>query len=360
MRAHSGLRWVALLPLAWLAACDPPAPTASEPPLPRPAAAAVESADAELAVADRAFRNARSEVLAALHQQMAPLQAALERLLAQPDAAQLAAARAAWEDSYRAYNQAWPLLATQAQLEPELEAVLQQTDRWPLLPGYVDYVPGWPESGIIYDVSLTMDRRTLLAQQNITDATEVSVGFQVVQLLLFGLADSPRQPQDFRAVTESLPSHQGPVSERPENRRRSYLTVVSRILLDDLRELTRPVLQEEESAHHVGALVRALGRTSVRLARAGSLDAAADLFSGHYLAAESRALIEHSHQQTLAFWLDRDSEASQALWAVLEQTAPVFAAQLSKQWQQAPQDYAALGALLMRPPGRASALSRNG
>ena len=241
---------------------------------------------------------------------------AVRALLRQPDENSLDAARNAWTLLYESYNRAWPVLATRAMLDPTLTAHLERTDIWPLMPGYVDAMPQWPESGIIYDVTVDLDIDSLLAQQNLTDPAEVTVGFQVLELLLFGLPDAARNPLDL-TLTETLPDRQQPETEQPQHRRRAYLDAVSALLLEDLSPLMRP--QAPVPAGELApALLQALSVSRERQNRLDALAEASDPDGGEYLSERARAIAMQGMNDAMAAWSNGDSDAGKALAEYLD------------------------------------------
>lgn len=98
----------------------------------------------------------------------------------------------------------------------------------PILPGYVDYLLQYPNSGIVNDITLALSEQALRDQQGLTDSGEVSIGFEVIAFLLMGeqrynQSLAPRPVSDFE--------------EPNANRRRQYLIIAVSLLLQDLTQL---------------------------------------------------------------------------------------------------------------------------
>ncbi|WP_111658368.1 imelysin family protein [Isoalcanivorax indicus] len=240
----------------------------------------------------------------------------------EPDEGALDAARNAWALLYESYNRAWPLLATRAALDPTLQVHLARTDPWPILPGYVDAMPDWPESGIVYDVTVSLDIDSLLAQQDMTDPAEVSVGFQVLELLLFGLPDAPRSTAGL-TVGEALPDHQKPEHERPGYRRRAYLDAISALLLEDLSALVQP-RPAPDPTRLPGALRQALMHSEARRDALAALTRDAEDNSGTdgdiYLSSNSHRIALPALNEALAAWQDPEQDPGAAWRAWREAT----------------------------------------
>jgi hypothetical protein len=96
---------------------------------------------------------------------------------------------------------------------------VQLIDAWPLLPGFIDSLPGYPHSGIVNDMTLPMTSEVLRAQHQITDVAEVALGFHVIEYYAF-----TRTHQEFTGASE---------------RRKQYLNLVSDLLLLEILAFTQ-------------------------------------------------------------------------------------------------------------------------
>ena len=96
---------------------------------------------------------------------------------------------------------------------------VQLIDAWPLLPGFIDNLPGYPHTGIVNDMTLPMTSEVLRAQHQITDTAEVALGFHVIEYYAF-----TRRHQDFAGAS---------------TRRKQYLSLVSDLLLLELLAFTQ-------------------------------------------------------------------------------------------------------------------------
>ncbi len=337
-----------LLPLALatalLTGCEREPERPAPAPAPHASPAAAEYDALAAAFAEESAPQLRKLVVAA-----PGFREAVGALLEHPDDTRLHTARNAWTLLYQGFNRAWPVLATRATLAPSLAHPLARADIWPILPGYVDAVPGWPESGLVYDVTLPLNTDTLIAQQDMTDPAEVSVGLQVLHLLLFGLPDAPRAPLDVTAVTELLPSHQLPLSELPENRRRAYLDAASAVLLEDLTALVQPA-QAVPPRTLAAALMQALADGYLRLARLAALEGATATDGGEFMSPAAREIAVTETRAAVDQWLKADSPQHQALMALLNTLDVHYANALIEQVAAEPQDAAALAQLLSTPP----------
>ena len=96
---------------------------------------------------------------------------ALSKLLYAPNDETLATARSAWRVAYDRYL-ATLIYARLSLQDPEewlqqgigYQQTLVQLDAWPIEPGYIDYVPDYPFSGIVNDLALPLSRQSLLGE----------------------------------------------------------------------------------------------------------------------------------------------------------------------------------------------------
>lgn len=344
MRARLTLLPMALAALL-LAGCERE-PTAAPMPLPVSAAG---KATAEYAALARAFEEESAPLIRRLVVATPGFREAVGALLDDPDPARLDAAQNAWALLYGHVSRAWPVLASRATLAPSLAQPLARIDIWPILPGYVDAVPGWPESGIVYDVTLDLTVGTLLAEQDMTNPAEASLGLQIIHLLLAGVPQAPRAALELTAVTELLSSHQLPLQELPENRRRSYLDAASALLLEDLTLLIQPS-DTPRPEHLAAALLQALADTQLRLAKLGAYADAGDPGDGEYMAPQAHQIASTETAEAARVWLDTGTPQGAALAALLEALAPEYAAALAALLAEQPLDHIALARLLSAPP----------
>ncbi len=167
--------------------------------------------------------------------------AAVTGLLDTPNNESLAAAQSAWLDAYSAYE-ATLLHRYFAELVLPQQAYLNLVDldfrinQWPILPGYLDAVDNYPDSGLVFDPSVPLDRRTLVELHGQFDLAEAAMGFHVLEFLLWGEAPLSRNVDDFRQVTALTEGHIEAgltLQQLPRNRRRQLLQVTTDSLLTD-------------------------------------------------------------------------------------------------------------------------------
>lgn len=229
---------------------------------------------------------------------------AVEGLLSDPVDERLATAREGWAQLYRSFNEAVVILACRGAESAPMASALQRVDLFPILPGYIDGLADWPDSGIVNDVSLPLSRESLLAQQGVTAQEEASLGFQVVAFLLDGEPAVPRVAAALTAVTEVPEGSEFSLPEQPENRRREYLSLATALLVEDLQALTA----DPANVSAIGARcpVDALRRTTERMIRVVGLKDR-DSVAGEYFSARSRMIAMEGLQQALTPWLASSS-----------------------------------------------------
>lgn len=210
------------------------------------------------------FQQARS----ALEQ----MQTAVHDFVDAPSAANMAAARRAWLEAHSAYelttlHRYFAAQVLDDALGLELLRLQYRINHWPIIPGYIDYVEGYPDSGIVHDINVALSREALVQQHGIFDVAEVTLGFHVIEFLLWGYAAEPagRPASDYEPVAELSQdeAENGYLLEQlSNNRRRQLLTVITESLLDDFialqalwLEQRAPVRQDIESLAAADAIV---------------------------------------------------------------------------------------------------------
>lgn len=138
----------------------------------------------------------------ALRETAAQLNGAARQLAAEPSAAQLRTTRQAWHTTLASWGRLAPCVNTPLtdELAAEQRRLLRETAAGPAFPGYIDTLPRYPESGLVFDQTVDTTRAALRQQHQLTDPGEVSLGLYAVEIILFGVAAS-RPLSDFAADT---------------------------------------------------------------------------------------------------------------------------------------------------------------
>lgn len=148
-----------------------------------------------------------------------------------------------WHTCHTIYQSTELLLGVSPQQQTAMKKVRRNIDSPLELPGYVDSIAGYPDSGIVNDTSLTMTEATLRQQQGLTSDDEVALGFEVIAFLIWGEQRfDPQQPErSLKQLTYVAAWDNGrsdlPVSEHPQNRRRLYLQLATSLLKMDSARL---------------------------------------------------------------------------------------------------------------------------
>lgn len=172
----------------------------------------------------RAYQRSRDSAIA--------LRGAIQRLLATPDEAHLAAARVSWTAARRDYllTEAFryyegPIDAPATDTTPEgPEARL---NAWPLNEAVIDYVEGDADAGLVSALDVPLTRENILARDQVTDEADVTTGWHAIEFLLWGQDVSDTGP-GARPASDYLPD------DSVRERRRLYLATLIDQVVDDL------------------------------------------------------------------------------------------------------------------------------
>jgi len=189
--------------------------------------------------------------------QIRRLQSSIVSLIDQTNIENLNSSKQAWLEAHSAYELTTLHRYFAAQLLEEQNslALMQlqyQINHWPIIPGYIDYVDGYPDSGIVHDINVNLNRGSLREQHGSFDVSEVTLGFHVIEFLLWGNStDSIIRPaSDYRAVEklsqEEIESGYA-LEQLSNNRRRLFLSVVADTLVEDFQALQSLWLAEVPS-----------------------------------------------------------------------------------------------------------------
>ena len=159
------------------------------------------------------------------------MQVAIRTFLANPEPATLEAAKRAWLNARDDYGPTEAYRFYGGPIDNEENGPEGQINAWPMDEGYIDYVEGAADSGIINMVAKYPEITTdLLIELNEAGGeTNVSTGWHAVEFLLWGQDLNPLGP-GARPVSD-FTTH--PNAER----RADYLHVVTQLLIDDLRSM---------------------------------------------------------------------------------------------------------------------------
>ena len=163
------------------------------------------------------------------------LQTAVDAFLASPSESTLSAARQAWIDARVPYGQTEVFRFYDGPIDNPDDGPEPQLNAWPLDEAYIDYVEGMPQAGIINDTTafptITVD---VITEQNENGGeANISAGYHAIEFLLWGQdlsADGPGA----RPYTDYVDAG----TAENQERRRTYLQLVTQLLVDDLTHVT--------------------------------------------------------------------------------------------------------------------------
>lgn len=166
----------------------------------------------------------------------------LDDFLAQPAEGTLANTRKAWHQCHTRWHRLEPLLAlgeSSPGLFGDLNEVTFRIDAHPIQPGYLDGLENYPYSGIVNDITLSINAQTLREQHGLTDEADVALGLHALEFLLWG-EQASRPISDFEprsAPGDDPMNAERTVDQLPNNRRRELMRLISQLLQDDLATL---------------------------------------------------------------------------------------------------------------------------
>ena len=166
------------------------------------------------------------------------LQASIKLFLTAPKEKALEETRQHWLSTHNSYtasklfrniNIHHPEL-DHSQIDPVKHSLSIRIDQSPLLPGYIDAVEGYPQSGYVFS-PLSIDSQTLNNEHQFSDTLYVTLGFHAVEFLLWGEGNKrSRKSSDYAALKNNKEN-----SELAPVRRSQLLSLTTQLLLDDLQ-----------------------------------------------------------------------------------------------------------------------------
>lgn len=164
------------------------------------------------------------------------LQTAINTFVNNPTEANLNTAKTVWLEAREAYGITEVFRFQDGPIDDAdgPEGVL---NAWPLDEAYIDYVDGAPNSGIVNNTSVTIDKATLESMNEQGGEKNISVGYHAIEFLLWGQDDpntSLQTPGD-RPYTDYVTGGTGTASN--QDRRGEYLKICAELLVDHLSGL---------------------------------------------------------------------------------------------------------------------------
>lgn len=232
--AVTALTWTGVMLLA-LTAC-----TGSDPETATPTAAVnPESGDAAtLNMAD--FSSAASQIQTnairaggKLITACGTLQQRVHAFLEAPDVSGRDATREAYHLCYEHWNryQVYQQLPLALKEREGFQRATQLINTRPFQPGYIDGLPEYPYSGLVHEAGMTLSLNTLLDQHRMMDAESASLGFPVIETLLW------REP--LPAIWLADEAEGGDNGTNPTQRRHQYLALATDDLMVRIKATTQ-------------------------------------------------------------------------------------------------------------------------
>lgn len=155
------------------------------------------------------------------------MQSAIKVFLTEPNAETLAAARTSWLAAREWYSQSEAFRFYGGPIDDE-KGIEGRINSWPLDESYLDYVVGKPNAGVINNRRATINKASIIKLNERGGEENISAGWHAIEFLLWGQDLNASGPGDRKA--------QDYVDGKTPNadRRRSYLQVVTDLLVDDL------------------------------------------------------------------------------------------------------------------------------
>lgn len=162
------------------------------------------------------------------------LQRAIDTFLVIPDNEHLSLAKKAWLNARDSYSQTEAFRFYEGPIDfvdedAGTEGPEGRLNSWPLNEAYIDYVQGNKKAGIVQDDSVTITRDFLTNKNQQNDEADVSTGYHAIEFLLWG-QDLSQDGPGSRPASDYADT-------KANARRRTYLKVVTDLLVDDLKFL---------------------------------------------------------------------------------------------------------------------------
>jgi len=164
------------------------------------------------------------------------LQGAIEELIANPSEANLEAAQDAWLAAREPYGQTEGYRFYDGPIDDE-DGPEGQLNAWPLDEFYIDYVDGDSDAGIINDPETypTIDAELLISLNELDGDANISTGYHAIEFLLWGQDLTEGAGAGEREFTDYVTDGTG--TNDNQDRRGTYLSVVTQLLIDDLQSM---------------------------------------------------------------------------------------------------------------------------
>ncbi|OYY95037.1 MAG: iron-regulated protein [Hydrogenophilales bacterium 28-61-23] len=168
------------------------------------------------------------------------MQQAIDAFLARPAPETLRAAQQAWRAAREFYGQTEAYRFYGGPIDDD-DGPEGRLNGWPMDESYVDGVKDRRDAGLINNRAFVINNSTLMEQNERGGEENIATGWHAIEFLLWGQDLSETGPGN-RAYTDFVDGNAtGLPTGLPNNadRRRQYLQVIAKLLIDDLGGLTR-------------------------------------------------------------------------------------------------------------------------
>jgi putative iron-regulated protein len=190
----------------------------------------------EAAVADQYAKNVYANYSETLDKARA-LEQAIDAFIAAPSEAGLDAAKAAWVAARLPYAPSEAYRFYGGPIDDEATGPEGEINSWPLDENFIDYTRDDASAGIINHPEMELTEETLRQDNTNGGEKNISTGYHAIEFLLWGQddLDVARKTPGHRPYTDYLTTGG---TAKNQDRRATYLKLVTNILVDDLEELT--------------------------------------------------------------------------------------------------------------------------
>lgn len=159
------------------------------------------------------------------------LQQSVTSFTSAPSAAGLAAARQDWRAAREFYGQSEAFRFYAGPIDND-DGPEGRLNAWPLDESYIDGVQGKPDAGYVNDPSMPITKANIARLNERGGEENISAGWHAIEFLLWGqdLSDDGPGNRSFEDYVDGKTPH--------ADRRRQALTVITELLIDDLRAIT--------------------------------------------------------------------------------------------------------------------------
>ena len=160
------------------------------------------------------------------------LQKAIKALTAAPSAQGLDDAKKAWLAAREFYGQTEAFRFYSGPIDDD-KGPEGRLNAWPLDESYIDSVAGKPKAGIVNNRKITINKATLAKLNERGGEENIAAGWHAIEFLLWGQDQSDTGPgnRSFEDFVDGKTAN--------ADRRRTYLNVVTELLMDDLGFLVK-------------------------------------------------------------------------------------------------------------------------